>query len=402
MPLSLSLSRIGLALGGGSVSSAVNGGGGGLPITETLVIDFDPLVDTDISITTSGAGTVYWMITEASSATATEIIAGTGAISGGTGTIDTVDGIISEPIPTLDGTTELFFHAVLCATGTTSPISNTDRVRAQQGTSPTQAGITIISGSPNITTYNDGTYDWQAWEFTGDGEFEITSEGEAEYELIAGGGGGGGYGGFARHGGGGAGGVLQGTHYFFEAGSFPITVGLGGNGARVSGSVLPQNGEDSTAIGLTSIGGGAGGLGNPVTSPTSGGSGGGGGGQLMSGGSGTVGQGNNGGSGSGNAGGGGGGAGGAGGVASPGVGGNSGAGVSSDITGSATNIAGGGAASGSTTAGTASHGGGTAGAVGGNNAGGNATTPGSGGGGANGSADGGDGFRGRFVIRIRQ
>ena len=378
-------------------------GGGALPITETLVIDFDPLVDTNIDITTSGAGTVYWLITEASSATASEIIAGTGAISGGTGTIDTVDGIISEPIPTLDGTTELFFHAVLCATGTTSPISNTDRVRAQQGTNPTQAGITIISGSPNITTYNDGTYDWKAWEFTGDGEFEITSEGEAEYEHVAGGAGGEGISGFARHGGAGAGGVLQGTRYFFEAGSFPITVGLGGNGARVSGSVPAQDGGDTTAIGLTAIGGGIGGKGNiPTTPPNDGGSGGGGGGQLMSGGSGTAGQGNDGGDGAGNGAGGGGGKGGAGGNGTNNVGGNGGAGVSSDITGSATNIAGGGAGAGATTAGTASHGGGAAGAPGGNNAGGNATTPGSGGGGANGSANGGDGFRGRFVIRIRQ
>lgn len=84
--------------------------------------------------------------------------------------------------------------------------------------------------------------------------------------IVAGGGGGGTYQGFEGGGGGGAGGMVEASSYPLTAQTYPIVVGSGG--------AHTQDGEDSTAFGVTAVGGGAGARpGNP------GGSGGGGGGQ---------------------------------------------------------------------------------------------------------------------------
>jgi hypothetical protein len=126
---------------------------------------------------------------------------------------------------------------------------------------------------------------------TGNTNFVVTKGGEVEYLIVAGGGGG-----SNRHqGGGGAGGLLVGTTTVTSQ-SYTITVGAGGAG--VAQTVLPTvgsgtNGNNSSAFGLTAIGGGRG-------SDQPGGSGGGGGAGATIGGSGTVGQGNNGGRGSAN------------------------------------------------------------------------------------------------------
>lgn len=160
-----------------------------------------------------------------------------------------------------------------------------------------------------------------------------------EYLIVAGGGGGGSY----RGGGGGGGGVLQGTTSISSS-SQQIVVGGGGLGGYYS-TVSPQNGSNSSAFGLTAIGGGRGGsLDLPAITPSTGGSGGGGGAQdgaSQSGANGTSGQGNPGGNGFHNnttngRSGGGGGAGSAGenGNTSATSAGNGGAGVQSTITGS--------------------------------------------------------------------
>jgi hypothetical protein len=155
--------------------------------------------------------------------------------------------------------------------------------------------------------------------------------------LVVGGGGGGGTSVFAAGGGGGAGGFLTGTFFANVSTSYSIVVGSGGS-AGISGG-------NSSAFGVTAIGGGHGGGNvNPPNGTLSGGNGGSGGGssQDNSAGSGTAGQGFAGGLGRGDPhrGGGGGGASQAGfsGVNN----GTGGAGIASSITGASVFYAGGG------------------------------------------------------------
>jgi hypothetical protein len=165
--------------------------------------------------------------------------------------------------------------------------------------------------------------------FTSSGSLVVTGGGPINYLLVGGGGGGG-----DRHGGGGgAGGVLSGS-WTATAGTYTVTVGLGGEGGSYqqrTGGQNPQGagfkGGDSslsgTGVSQTAYGGGGGGTlgGNPGGTVGSGG--GGGGGASAAGSAGTSGQGNSGGAGSSSttAGGGGGGAGGAGVAAEVGTGG---------------------------------------------------------------------------------
>jgi len=179
---------------------------------------------------------------------------------------------------------------------------------------------------------------------------------QVEYLIVAGGG----SGGTARGGGGGAGGFLT-SFVNITPQTYNIVVGAGGV-ATAFAAGDGNNGSNSSAFGLTAIGGGAGR--RSVTSGNSGGSGGGAGnsgGVTFVGGNGTTGQGNAGGNNNGqfDGGGGGGGAGAPGGVAPAGAGGG---GLSSSITGTAVFYAGGGGGGGV--------GGGGAGGVGGGGAGG--------------------------------
>lgn len=186
---------------------------------------------------------------------------------------------------------------------------------------------------------------------TGNSTFTVTQTGRVEYLIVAGGGSGGS--GEANPagdspGGGGAGGLLTG---FIEVTpqAYTVTVGAGPSN-RVSGtSTDGSSGQNSSAFGLTAIGGGAGGREEGVG--FAGGSGGGGGGSCISGrksgGAGTGGQGNAGGVGgdsgcSRRAGAGGGGAGIAGGDDRANLGGNGGNGIESNITGFRNFYAGGG------------------------------------------------------------
>jgi hypothetical protein len=154
--------------------------------------------------------------------------------------------------------------------------------------------------------------------FNASGIFTSYGVTTADVLLVAGGGGGGNDNGGA----GGAGGLIFRPGMSISNGEKAVVVGGGGIGSPIN-NVYPTNGSNSTFNGLTAIGGGYGGTGDPGEEyPSAGGSGGGGNGELsagrpgaggnqtsQSGDSGTYGFGNNGGNGGsdGNAGGGGGG-----------------------------------------------------------------------------------------------
>ena len=236
---------------------------------------------------------------------------------------------------------------------------------------------------------------------TGTSTFAVTGSGDVEYLILAGGAGG------ASHywaGGGGAGGLLQGTGKSVTAQNYSIVVGTGG-AVQSTQHTAGNNGSNSTALGLTSIGGGGGATNG--SGGNDGGSGGGSGGDSIGQASGqpTAGQGfaggiagNPSGTGSGS---GGGGSGSVGIQATSGVGGNGGDGKSSIISGSIVFYGGGGAGGGNGTGGTGGQGGGGNGSAGSAN-GSNATGYGSGGGGgAHVSGGGGSGSSGIVIIRYK-
>jgi hypothetical protein len=114
---------------------------------------------------------------------------------------------------------------------------------------------------------------------------------DVEYLIVAGGGGGG-----SRHGGGGgAGGLITGKTALTSV-SHTIVIGSGGAGAAAGSSTIGTSGQNSSALGVTAIGGGFG-----TSAGAGGGTGGSGGGSrgntVNLGGLGTAGQGNDGGDG---------------------------------------------------------------------------------------------------------
>lgn len=209
-------------------------------------------------------------------------------------------------------------------------------------------------GGTEVTQFNDleNNRTLRLHLFRSSGTFNFVGNGPVDYLIVGGGGGGGAFAG----GGGGGGGVRAGTTDL-QTGNFPVTIGAGGSGdARNSWptSNVPggNNGQPSSAIGITAQGGGGGGtynIGNTQWSGRSGGSGG-GGSHSAAGGSGTSGQGRDGARGTvgfgTSSGGGGGGAAEAGQPGSTARAGRGGNGVTSDITGTAVVYAGGGAGGG--------------------------------------------------------
>lgn len=204
-------------------------------------------------------------------------------------------------------------------------------------TNPEATGGTIID-----TDIGGVPYRLHLFTSTGNSTFTVSKPGEVEYLIVGGGGGGGGADDYSGGGGGGgAGGFLTGfTEVSNQA--YTITVGAGGGAQAVNNRSTGPNGGNSSAFGLTAIGGGGGG--SVASNGGSGGSGG-GAGRSNSPGSGTTGQGNNGAGASETAAGGGGG-GGAGSAAGGGdtnrSGGLGGAGRISNITGLNQFFAGGG------------------------------------------------------------
>lgn len=182
--------------------------------------------------------------------------------------------------------------------------------------------------------------------FTSSGTLTVPSQfsASANYLIVAGGAGTG-----VRHSGGGGGGGLLTGNVTLSASSLSIVVGSGGASSGTTNGSLGGNGSNTSAFGLTAIGGGHGGTYLETGGATNASSGGSGGGCPYGGtsaGSGTAGQGNAGGIlGTGTSGGGGGGAGAAGSIGASTRGGDGGAGVLSAIDGNSYYYAGGGGGS---------------------------------------------------------
>jgi hypothetical protein len=117
-------------------------------------------------------------------------------------------------------------------------------------------------------------------------QFNVTNAGAPKFTavynqvtvdyLIVAGGGSGGWSGAVAAGGGGAGGLLTGTQTLVPGTTYPVVVGSGGRVIAGMGIGSDKSGNNSTAFGLTAIGGGRGGWGCSCNAGT-GGSGGGGG-----------------------------------------------------------------------------------------------------------------------------
>ena len=155
------------------------------------------------------------------------------------------------------------------------------------GLTSSPTNVTVTAATTGGTTVTSGGYKYHT--FTSSGNFVLGSARNVEYLIIAGGGSGGSY-----AGGGGAGGVLNGTKSNLSAATYAIVVGAGGthtHGQSSSSQTFGTDGNNSTGLGETAIGGGGGGDGS--TSGRVGGSGGGGTyHQSSHGGAGTSGQGN--------------------------------------------------------------------------------------------------------------
>ena len=138
--------------------------------------------------------------------------------------------------------------------------------------------LPINATGGTVTEIVDDGLQYSVHTFNSSGTFSVTSSGnlggEVEYLIVAGGGGGG----CDNSGGGGAGGLLTGTTTVTPQ-NYNIVVGSGGAGAQNAGGdsgPYAVNGTNSSALGLTAIGGGRGSSsGGANGSP--GGSGGGGG-----------------------------------------------------------------------------------------------------------------------------
>lgn len=269
--------------------------------------------------------------------------------------------------------------------------------------------VGAYKASGGVVSYVDGRI---IHTFYNSGNFVLGENITADYLIVAGGGGGGSFGG-----GGGGGGVLTDTNHSLSSGSYPITVGNGGQGQQTYNSGNPgANGGNSVFGTFTAIGGGGGGTraggGSVGHNGENGGSGGGGSpedsGTKTIGGTATSGQGYDGGSSLeyGWGGGGGGGAGAVGGdtsgSSSSQVAGSGGAGIASSISGSSAYYAGGGGgcqySGGTGAAGTGGIGGGGDGSRTGNGSNGQTGTGGGGGGSNAGAYVGGNGGSGIVII----
>jgi hypothetical protein len=269
------------------------------------------------------------------------------------------------------------------------------------------------------TEYNASGKRFKSHTFTSDGDFIVTTAGngdrnQLDYLIIAGGAGGGG----TQGGGGGAGGYLttlgatagnvaNQTTITVQAQTYAINIGSGGSGGNQLNNGF--NGTNTSALGITSTGGGfGGGLGDSTSVGGNGGSGGGGASDTAAlGGTGISGQGNNGGNGSNGsrkAGGGGGGAATAGGNASINLGGTGGNGLSNllriGLNETRAGGGGGGVQRDTATAGLGGTGGGGDGAVTGDGSNATANTGSGGGGGSSFNVNsGGNGADGIVIIR---
>jgi hypothetical protein len=159
-------------------------------------------------------------------------------------------------------------------------------INANTGQTINNPIITLSSGQSASYIYRSASTAW--FPFSNGGGLTYTS---VSYLVVAGGGGGGG----DWSGGGGGGGYLSATPASFTSGSYSIVVGAGGTAGTAG--IKGGSGTNSTAFGLTAIGGGGGGSDNDGDDIGRSGGSGGGGAIDGAGGAGTAGQGNNGASG---------------------------------------------------------------------------------------------------------
>lgn len=132
--------------------------------------------------------------------------------------------------------------------------STAGRVKVYDGSTWKSLNATVAASGGTVTYYNE----YKVHTFTGDGTFTVTAGGLVEYLLV----GGGAAGGSDIGGGGGAGGFLEGS-LILTPGSYTIDVGAGGTNAGTGQGIAynsgSQDGRNTTAFGLTAIGGGGGG-----------------------------------------------------------------------------------------------------------------------------------------------
>ena len=280
-------------------------------------------------------------------------------------------------------------------------IINNDSISSPQ----TSKTVQSVPTGGSVTTSGD----YRIHTFTSSGTLTAPSGWSSSYDylVVAGGGSGGNnkVGSFENGGGGGAGGMLTGSSTL-SAGSYSIGIG---NGGAIPGGDGQTKGGNTTAFGLTAIGGGGGRTRDTGLTNCNGGSGGGttNWDDYNSPGSGTSGQGNSGGTAgqtatSDGGSGGGGGKGSTGGTGSGGNGGSGGSGGSSSITGSSVTYAGGGGGGGGN-GGSGSGGGGSGGSSGSVNGGSGSTNKGGGGGGNYASAgNAGNGGSGVVILRYKK
>lgn len=323
------------------------------------------------SLTAGASATTVWQLNSAVSPYSGDYIRVTAGIDSGSTQITFV---------------VTWFSAGLTGAGETNNISGGTDTASPFTTFGTAPAV-VCRVVPPSTTYLTNTWGTPTVTST------VGTTGYAASYLVVGGGGGGGIptGGFdpASAGGGGAGGYLSGSTLFIPTTVYSVTVGAGGSGSS------PANGSNSTALGLTAVGGGKGGNGDSSsgTAGSSGGSGGGGGYANKSGGAATSGQGNSGGNSTLTTGGGGG-------ASAAGGTPNGGAGTASSITGTSVTYAGGGGGGGSGSFGTGGAGGGGNGGNNGNGTAGTANTGGGGGGTGGTSGSGGNGGSGVVIFSV--
>lgn len=188
------------------------------------------------------------------------------------GTVNTTVGLQLPAYNTVDLPSENISTGFLAYDNTSKEVKYYDGTNWR---SLTDVGSVSASGG---TKYKFGQYTIHKFEDSGTFTISNATEGKTmEVFLVGGGGGGGAADGNCSNGGGGGGGLIL-ASVEMTKGTYPVIVGRGGIGYQNTDRT-GDDGGNSTAFGLTALGGGGGGGGGAVNSGngSSGGSGGGGG-----------------------------------------------------------------------------------------------------------------------------
>ncbi len=168
---------------------------------------------------------------------------------------DTVDGLhasdlgggatVSTTAPSSPSQGDMWFNST---TGVTA-------MYVWSGTQWDQMSNKFSATGGTVTTYAAGGLNYKIHTFTSSGTFTAEAAGVVDVLMVAGGGGGGGH---ANPGGAGAGGLIYINSHGLTPGTFTITVGAGGVNTNTGTYATAVKGNDTTGIGLTAKGGGAG------------------------------------------------------------------------------------------------------------------------------------------------